>query len=270
MAALPQSLRLVYHESEPHPRDVALSEVYLDLPFPRGPNGRPYLFANMVQTFDGQAVLRGTAYTIGTDVDHYLLRQLRVNADAVLSGAGTVRKDDVIITTHAHLQERRAVRGQPRNPLAIVVTATCAFSDDVLTTKRFFRRTDLNRLIVTTDRAAAGDIARVRGHGVEVEVVDADAAGEVDLDVLLRFLRKQRGAERVLCESGPTLLTALARRGLLDELFVTTTLRLGGDPNALRIVNLPVTDQPLHLISEMHYADASGVRELYLHFRLSG
>jgi riboflavin-specific deaminase-like protein len=270
MPTLPQSIRLVYHESEPHPREVPLADIYLDLPFPPGLNGRPYVLANMVQTLDGQAVLRGSAYTIGTDVDHYLLRQLRVNADAVLSGAGTVRHDDVIITTHPHLQERRAARGQPRNPLSVVVTATCAFSDEVLTAKRFFRRADLNRLIVTTDRAAPDDIARVRGRGVEVEVVEADAAGEVDLDVLLRFLREERGARRVLCEGGPTLLTALARRGLLDELFVTTTLRLGGDPHALRIVNLPVTDQSLQLISEMHYADDSGVHELYLRFQFPG
>lgn len=261
------SLRLVYHESEPHPREVALVDTYLDLPFPPGPQGRPMVFANMVQTFDGQAVLRGTAYTIGTEVDHYLLRQLRMNADAVLSGAGTVRNDDVIITTHRHLQERRAERGQSRNPLSVVVTRSCAFSDDVLTKKRFFQRTDLQRLIVTTPRAAADDIARVRARGVEVEVVDADGGGEVDLDGLLRLLREQRGAHRVLCEGGPTLLAALARRGLLDELFVTTTMRLGGDPSALRIVNGPVTDEPLHVISEMHYADSSGVRELYLRFR---
>jgi riboflavin-specific deaminase-like protein len=269
MPGLPQSIRLVYHESEPHPRDMALGDVYLDLPFPPAANGRPYVFANMVQTLDGQAILRATAYTIGTDVDHYLLRQLRANADAVLSGAGTVRNDDVIITTHAHLQERRAERGQSRNPLSVVVTGRCAFSDDVLTRKRFFQRADLHRLIVTTPRAAAGDIARVRARGVEVEVVEADAAGEVDLDVLVRLLGEQRGAHHVLCEGGPTLLAALARRGLLDELFVTTTLRLGGDPTALRIVNSPVTDQPLHLISEMHYADISGVRELYMRFRIS-
>ena len=262
------SLRLVYHESEPHPREVALAETYLDLSFPPGPEQRPFMFANMVQTFDGQAVLRGTAYTIGTEVDHYLLRQLRVNADAVLSGAGTVRNDDVIITTHRHLQERRVERGQSRNPLSVVVTRNCAFSEDVLTKKRFFQRADLHRLIVTTPRATADDIARVRAHGIEVEVVDADAAGEVDLDRLLRLLRDQRGAHRVLCEGGPTLLAALARRGLLDELFVTTTLRLGGDPHALRVMNGPVTDEPLHVISEMHYADSTGLRELYMRFRL--
>jgi riboflavin biosynthesis pyrimidine reductase len=176
----------------------------------------------------------------------------------------------VIITTHPHLQERRAAEGRPRNPLSVVVTATCAFSDEVLATKRFFRRADLNRLIVTTSRAATDDLARVRGAGVEVEIVQVDAAGEVDLAVLLHFLREQRGAQRVLCEGGPTLLTALARRGLLDELFVTTTLRLGGDLDALRIVNLPVTDQPLHLISEMHYEEADRVREFYLRFRYPG
>ena len=267
MPALPSSLRLVYHESEPHPRDVALGDVYVDLAFPGGPGGRPYLFVNMVQTFDGQAVLRGTAYTIGTDVDHYLLRQLRVNADAVLSGAGTVRKDDVIITTHPHLQERRAGQGRPRNPISVVVTATCIFSDEVLAAKKFFRRTDLTRLVLTTRRAASEDIARVRAHGVTVVVVEADGTDEVDLRAGLRYLQEAHGVARVLCEGGPTLNVSLTRHGLLDELFVTTTLRLGGDPAEPRIVSAPVSDRPLHLISELHYADAGGVRELYLRFR---
>ena len=267
MPDLPPSLHLVYHESEPHPRDVALADVYVDLPFPPGPDGRPFLFVNMVQTLDGQAVLRGSAYTIGTNVDHDLLRQLRVNADVVLSGAGTVRKDDVIITTHRHLQERRAGQGRPRNPLSVVATATCIFSDEVLATKKYFQRTDLQRLIIATPRAAAKDIARVRTHGVEVEVVEPDGAGEVDLHALLRFLQVRHGVRRVLCEGGPTLNVALARQGLLDELFVTTTLRLGGDPNEPRIVSAPVSERPLQLISELHYADATGVRELYLRFR---
>lgn len=61
-----------------------------------------------------------------------------MNADAVLSGAGTVRKDDVIITTHRHLQERRAERGQPRNPLSVVVTATCAFTEEILARRSSF------------------------------------------------------------------------------------------------------------------------------------
>ena len=267
MPDLPASIRLVYHESEPHPRDVALPDVYLDLALPSGADGRPYLFVNMVQTLDGQAVLRGTAYSIGTDVDHYLLRQLRSNADAVLSGAGTVRKDDVIITTHRHLRERRVQRGQPGNPLSVVVTATCTFSDDVLAQKKFFQRSDLHRLILTTRRAAPEDVTRVRARGVEVEMIGTDESGEVDLRSALAYLHEGRGVERLLCEGGPTLNVSLARGGLLDELFLTTTLRLAGDPREPRIVSAPVTDRPLHLISEMHHADDSGVREVYLRFR---
>ncbi len=77
MPDLPETLRLAYHAERPHPRDVPLREVYLDLDFPSGVGDRPFVYVNMVQTFDGQAVLKGSAYTIGTDVDHYLLRQLR-------------------------------------------------------------------------------------------------------------------------------------------------------------------------------------------------
>ena len=137
----------------------------------------------------------------------------------------------------------------------------------MLATKKYFQRTDLQRLIIATPRAAAKDIARVRTHGVEVEVVEPDGAGEVDLHALLRFLQVRHGVRRVLCEGGPTLNVALARQGLLDELFVTTTLRLGGEPNEPRIVSAPVSERPLQLISELHYADATGVRELYLRFR---
>ena len=90
MPDLPETLRLVYDAAGPHPRNVPLADVYLDARFQAGMGDRPFLYVNMVQTFDGQAVLQGSAYTIGTDVDHFLLRQLRVHADAVLYGAGVL------------------------------------------------------------------------------------------------------------------------------------------------------------------------------------
>ena len=181
--------------------------------------------------------------------------------------AAAKRKDDVIITTHRRLQDLRTGRGLPPNPLSVVVTATCKFSDEVLATKKYFQRTDLDRLILTTRRAASEDVKRVRARGIAVEVVDTDGAGEVDLRAALTYLQSARGVRRMLCEGGPTLNVSLARAGLLDELFLTTTLRLAGDPAEPRIISAPVTDSPLHLISEMHHADEHGVREFYLRFR---
>lgn len=270
MPDLPTTLRLVYHAADAYPRDVALDEVYAGLALPAGTSERPFVYVNMVQTFDGQAALQGRAYTIGTDVDHYLLRQLRVHADAVLYGAGTLRKDDVIVTTHPPLQERRAREGRSRNPLAIVVTGNAEFGEDVLRTKKFFQRTDFGRLIVTTPRASQAAVERLRTVGVDVEMVDADAHGEVDLPKLMHHLGTRHRIHRLLCEGGPTLNVSLARADALDDLFVTATLRLGGQRGEPRIFAEPVTDRRLVLLSEYHFNASEGVRELYFHFRFPG
>jgi riboflavin biosynthesis pyrimidine reductase len=265
MAELPSHLHLVYHTHQPYPQQIPLDEVYTDLEFPAGTATRPFVYLNMVETFDGQAVLGGSAWTIGTDVDHYLFRQLRVHADAVLYGAGTLRADDVVVTTLPAGQQRRVQRGLPPNPPAIVVTATCRFSDHVLA-KKFFRRTDFQRVIITTPRATPSDVERVQAAGVRVQVVAARKDGEVDLEAALHHLAAT-GARRVLCEGGPTLTAGLARAGLLDELFVTVSPRLGGDPAAAHLIAGPVTDRPLEMVSEYHYRASPGVREIYFRFR---
>jgi riboflavin biosynthesis pyrimidine reductase len=265
MAQLPSHLHLVYHSHRPYPQQVPLDGVYADLELPAGTTARPFVYLNMVQTFDGQAVLGGSAWTIGTDVDHHLFRQLRVHADAVLYGAGTLRTDDVVVTTLPPLQQRRVERGQPPNPTAIVLTATCRFSEQVFA-KKFFHRTDFGRVIITTPRAMPSDVERVQAAGIRVQVLAAGGDGEVSLEAALRHLAGT-GARRVLCEGGPTVTTALARAGLLDEFFVTVSPRLGGDPAAPRLITGPVTDRPLEAISEYHYRTANAVREVYFRFR---
>src|SRR5207247_8797330 len=92
MAELPSDLHLVYHALQPYPADVPLEDVYAGLDLPTGDGTRPFVYVNMVQTFDGQTVLAGAAWTIGTDVDHHLFRQLRVHADAVLCGRSEERR----------------------------------------------------------------------------------------------------------------------------------------------------------------------------------
>lgn len=265
MASLPSHLDLVYHAREPYPRSVPLDAVYADLELPAGGPQRPFVYLNMVQTLDGQTAIGGSAWAIGTEVDHHLFRQLRVHADAILCGAGTLRRDDVVATTLPALQERRRREGRPPNPPAVVLTGTCQFDPPVFR-KQFFRRTDFDRLVLTTAQAAAADIERVRAHGVAVEVLPAGPDGGVDLGAALRHLAG-RGVRRLLCEGGPTLAAAVARAGALDEAFVTMTLRIGGDPAQPRLFAGPVPPGPLDVISVYHYRD-DGLREVYLRLRL--
>src|SRR4051812_44519041 len=78
------------------PLDAAA--VYRDLHLPRGLDNprRPYILTNMVTTVDGKAVIGGprTSWTIGSQTDHLLFRQIEAQCDALLLGAGVVREDD--------------------------------------------------------------------------------------------------------------------------------------------------------------------------------
>src|SRR2546428_13733269 len=99
MADLPSHLHLVYHALQPYPADIPLDDVYANLDLPAGSGSRPFVYLNMVQTFDGQTVLDGAAWTIGTGVDHHLFRQLRVPPDVVLYGARPPRPADGVAST---------------------------------------------------------------------------------------------------------------------------------------------------------------------------
>ena len=77
----------------PRPASLPAEELYLDLDLPR-PDGRPFVYVNMVSSVDGAATLEGTSGALGGDGDRMAFRRLREWADVVLVGAGTIRAED--------------------------------------------------------------------------------------------------------------------------------------------------------------------------------
>lgn len=267
-SGLPETLYLAYHESDPYPSQIPLRDAYAGLRLPEGSAERPFCYLNMVQTFDGAAVVEGKAFTIGTDVDHHLFRQLRVHADAVLYGAGTLIHDDVVVTTHRYLQERRVAVGLPPNPLAVVASTTCDFPDEVFQ-RKFFTRSDYRKLILTTAQAPHTRLEKIRDAGVQVEIVSADNDGLVDVRAAARRLGEAHGVRRLLLEGGPRFNVALAKADLIDELFVTTALKLGMEPDAPRLFASSIGDRRFHVISELRYQTPAGVHEYYFRLRFA-
>jgi riboflavin biosynthesis pyrimidine reductase len=256
-------LHLVYDARRPYPAAVPLADVYRELDV-HGPPDRPAVVVNMVQTLDGAVAVGGRAWTIGSTVDHYLFRTLRGWADAVLSGAGTLRRDDVVAVTHAALQEARRAAGRPPNPAAVVVTRRAAFDAAVLA-KRFFTQGDVRPVVLTTELAREADRRRLEAAGAEVLVTPADPHGEVDLSSALGLLAA-RGWRRLLAEGGPTFNRRLVDAGLVDELFVTVTPQIAGVPDPRVLAGLLGGARArLVLISEYQYR-AAGVREWYFRF----
>lgn len=264
--ALPETLALVYHARAPYPREVPLAEVYRDVDVAGG-RGRPAVALNMVQTLDGAVAVGGRAWPLGSAVDHYLFRTLRGWADAVLSGAGTLRANDVVPLTHPELAAARAAAGRPPNPAAVVVTRAAAFGEDVLG-KRFFKGDGFRPIVMTTGQARPEDLARAREAGAEVMVVPTGAGGGVDLAAGLRALAA-RGVARVLAEGGPGLNRGLVEARLLDELFLTLAARVADAATGPVLTGL-LGGAPASLVlqSELQYR-APEVREWYFRFAVS-
>ena len=108
---------------------------YAALEFPEAPADRPYVIVNMVASVDGKTVIEGSERGLGSAADRRLLRELRVHADIVLTGAGTLRASGHSPRLNDEaLEALRVSRGKPRLPIA----ATLSRSGDLPLDNRFF------------------------------------------------------------------------------------------------------------------------------------
>lgn len=202
--------------------EVDLAEAYAY------PDTTPWLRANMVASADGAATYEGRAGGLGGATDQRLLSLLRVLADVVVVGAGTVRAEG-----YGPIRVRDAWRGLREGraaapPLAIVSRALdLDFKAPVFTEAR-------TPPIVITCGSAPADRLRTCEKHAEV-IVAGDAAVEVDvaLDALA-----DRGLMRQLTEGGPRLLAQFAAAGRLDELCLTLSPKITAG-HAARILNGP-------------------------------
>lgn len=196
----------------------------------RAPRGvRPYVLANMVGGLDGSAAVSGRVGELSSPADARLFTELRSVADVVLVGARTVRGERYgPVRLPDRLRQERIDRDRPPNPRIAVVTRTLDFD---WTIPLFSIADPESRPYVFT--AGAADASRLAAAREHAEVV---IAGEttVDLSRALADLR-DGGAEVVLCEGGPTLLGELAATDQLDELCLSITPLMGGDPLPLSL-----------------------------------
>lgn len=237
---------------------------YTALEFPEAPAERPCVIANMVASADGTTVIEGREQGLGSEADRQLMRELRVHADIVLTGAGTLRasghsprlNDDT-------LEALRVSRGKPRLPIA----ATLSHSGDLPLDNRFFSGSDFEGVVYLSDGASAERAAALAAAGRPVQRVPAGA----EVPSMLAHMREALGCRLLLLEGGPSLNGEFFRRGLVDELFLTVgALVAGGEggPTAVETPGRPATHEGvrrLELLSAFRNEETS---ELYLRYRV--
>lgn len=169
-----------------------------------------WLRLNLVSTLDGRAAGEdGTSETLTSRADRRILGVIRELADAVLVGAASVRLEGYQLPKRA--------------PLAVVTR-----SGDLTG----HRLTDPADVLVLGPESARAHAQRTLG-GQFAAVGDDPAAIVGEL--------RRRSWSSVVCEGGPTLATQLLAAGLVDELCLTTTPRLGGAPMPLLAPGLDPT-----------------------------
>jgi riboflavin biosynthesis pyrimidine reductase len=193
--------------------------------------GRCWVMAHMVGGLDGSAAIGGRVGQLSTAPDAELFILMRALADVVLVGAGTVRQENygAVRLPQQQMAARRAA-GRTGTPVLAVVTRSL---DLDWSAKAFADAPPESRTLVITCKAA--DPRRLeRARAVADVVIAGD--DQVDPEQATAGL-SDLGHRMVLCEGGPTWLGELVAAGRLDELCLTISPVMGGDP-------LPVSVAP--------------------------
>ena len=206
---------------------------------------RPYTIVSCAVSVDGylddatptRLILSGPE-----DLDE--VDALRARSDAILVGAGTIRKDNprLLVRDPARVAAREAA-GRPPHPLRVTLTAT----GDLDPQARFF--TGPGTALVYAASAAV-PAARDNAHDQALVI---DAGAELSPAAILEDLSSERGVVTLLAEGGALILRDLLAADLADELRLAIAPFFVADVRAPRFAlpaDYPYTSEnPMTLLS---------------------
>ncbi|MBV9270357.1 MAG: bifunctional diaminohydroxyphosphoribosylaminopyrimidine deaminase/5-amino-6-(5-phosphoribosylamino)uracil reductase RibD [Candidatus Eremiobacteraeota bacterium] len=167
---------------------------------------RPFVTLKMAVSLDGYVSSRsGKAQWLTGEEARAFVRELRIEHDAVMVGAGTIRVDNSQLTVRP-----------PHRRLHDYVRVVLCETDSVDPQSAVFdAQENYEKTIVM---APAGAIERFRAleANANLRAIGPDDSKELDLTAALRELRAA-GISSVLCEGGPTFAGHLLAGGFVDR-----------------------------------------------------
>jgi riboflavin biosynthesis pyrimidine reductase len=213
----------------------AWSTEHFDGPFymTRTAEARPVCSLVFVQSADGNTGARNPTALGGGETDKHLIYEglSRVAADAVFGGAETLRDSALVLSVwHPQLVELRTSLRLPRHPIQIVATERGVDVDSML----LFNVPEIRVVLVTVPSVAERlrDALRLRPW-VSIIAMRRHEGLRSAFEEMARM-----GIRRVSCIGGRTLAAKLLDAGLVDEIYLTTAPRPGGEPNT------PISPRP--------------------------
>lgn len=164
---------------------------------------RPQVALNFAITADGKISTREgipSGWTSAADFERFL--QLRLSADALLVGRGTLEADRMGLTIPPRL-------APARQPLRCVASRSGHFDPG----HKLFSTPGGAVHLLVSDPSADFDPTIWQNKGAQVHACS--------LAKFLQTLQRDCGVERILCEGGGTLVRALAELDAIDEIHLT-------------------------------------------------
>jgi 5-amino-6-(5-phosphoribosylamino)uracil reductase len=217
---------------------------------------RPYVLLSVAMSVDGCIDdATDSRLILSNDADLDRVDEVRAGSDAILVGAGTIRRDNpALLVRSAARRSGRVARGLPASPARVTITG----SGDLDPAARFFTAGEGARLIYVP--AAQQDRIRERlalGDGVEV----VGAGDSLSLGAVLADLAG-RGVRRLMVEGGGAVLAQFLAEGLADELNLVIAPVFVGDPAAPHIVGSRGAGNRMHLAEARLIGDVVLLRYL--------
>ncbi|MCK4504996.1 MAG: bifunctional diaminohydroxyphosphoribosylaminopyrimidine deaminase/5-amino-6-(5-phosphoribosylamino)uracil reductase RibD [Candidatus Aegiribacteria sp.] len=181
---------------------------------------RSWVTLKMALSMDGRTAAKdGSSRWLSCEESRKQVHRMRASAQAVMTGAGTVRDDNPELTarfTDHPLEEQ---------PVRIVVSAT----GDLGNSRKIFEKT--GRVIIAVPESVSGKLQEFqREFGADIWEFPADSTGYGFNLIFLLERTASEGFGEILCECGRGLATMLMRKKLVNTLSVfITPLILGGE-----------------------------------------
>jgi len=182
---------------------------------------RPWVRCNMVMSLDGAITgPDGKSASIGSPIDKKVFSGVRRDSDVILVGAGTARDE-----------------GYRPSVVPIALVSNRLSFDEAMPLFEQATAGSPKSLIISHDEAIAAAPNWLHSAASFI----SSGKSSVDLKLAIAGLH-DHGFDRIHCEGGPELLTALIQAKVLDELLLTVTpVLIGGSATLLTsaIGNLP-------------------------------
>jgi riboflavin biosynthesis pyrimidine reductase len=188
-----------------------------------------------VQSREGNTVTHDPAELGGGLADKHVVYEglSRVAVDGILAGSRTIASGGPVLSIwRPELVALRAAMDLPRHPVQIVATLHGVALDQGM----MFNVPALRVILITV---ASGVDAMRDGLRSRPWITPVVMGAPDGLPDALRELRRL-GIERLSCIGGRTLARPLLDAGLIQDVYLTTGTRSGGEPGT------PLYDKPLH------------------------